>query len=91
MDVFYSPLDCVILGVGTLCLGTLDRKLSVSAGMIGFQQPKCMDETGASLYCTRLRQHCYEAGMCRFGHLGGHFTWTMAKFVTQFVGPVLQP
>ena len=39
MVVFWSPLDVIILGVGTRVFGTVDRIKTASAGLVGFRVP----------------------------------------------------
>ena len=37
--LFWSPLDVIVLGVGTRLFGTIDRVNAVSAGLVGFKRP----------------------------------------------------
>ena len=39
MVVFWSPLDVIVLGLGTRIFGTIDRIKTVSAGLVGFRGP----------------------------------------------------
>jgi len=87
LDVYHSPLDCLVIGVGTVCLGTIDRQRKVSAGMVGFRLPRCLDEPGQWLYQSRLRQHRYRPGA--HGCLGGHFSCTSSRFVAALVKATL--
>src|SRR5262249_38331950 len=41
--VFWSPLDLIVLGLGTRVFGTIDRVNSVSAGLVGFRPPEGAD------------------------------------------------
>lgn len=87
IDVYHSPLDCMVIGVGTVCMGTIDRRRKLSAGMVGFRLPPGLDEPGQMLYRCRLRQHRYRPGMP--GCLGGHFSCTSSRFVAALVGATL--
>ena len=40
MVVFWSPLDVIVLGLGTRIFGTIDRIKTVSAGLVGFRGPR---------------------------------------------------
>jgi pimeloyl-ACP methyl ester carboxylesterase len=91
IDVFHSSFDCVVLGVFTLCMGTIDREWSFSAGMVGFRPPAGADDASRCLYCAKLRNHGFNSAMCAAGHFGGHFTCTLPSFVAHCVGPVLRP
>src|SRR4051812_17529648 len=50
--LFWSPLDLIVLGLGTQIFGTIDRVNSVSAGLVGFQPPDGADPTSYA----KLRQ-----------------------------------
>jgi hypothetical protein len=91
VDVFHSPLDCVILGVGTVCLGTIDRRWQLSAGMIGFEMPKDADAACRDIYRCKLRHHHFRPTMCRSGHFGGHLSCTFPDFIRTYVGPLVNP
>lgn len=74
---YYSPLDFLYLGAGTLLLGTVDRRHSIAAGARGFTTPAGAD---AALYGERLLQRRFRARMLRSGNLGGHLGWTNRLF-----------
>jgi hypothetical protein len=61
MVVFWSPLDVVILGLGTRVFGTIDRVRTVSAGLVGFRGNP-----------AKLRQVRWGPRMIGAGYLGGH-------------------
>ncbi len=43
---FYSPLDLFFCGVGTLLLGSMDRRRTISAGAVGFRAPRVSMKVG---------------------------------------------
>jgi pimeloyl-ACP methyl ester carboxylesterase len=86
---FHSWGDMGYLGLGTIALGTIDRRHSVSAGASGFRIPKDLSDAGRSLYETRLDQVPYRLEMLRSFNLGGHFSPTNRKFVAEWVAPRL--
>jgi len=59
---FNSPLDCLMLSVGTNFFGTVDRFYVNAAGMEGFKAPDNLDEESRRLY-SRLVQSEWSAGM----------------------------
>jgi pimeloyl-ACP methyl ester carboxylesterase len=86
IDVFHSPLDCVILGAATVAVGTVDRAHLPGAGMTGF----ITRSADRDAYAAKLHQHGYEVGMAASGHFGGHFTCTLPDFVNHYVSPVVR-
>jgi pimeloyl-ACP methyl ester carboxylesterase len=90
IDVFYSNLDCVVLGAGTYAMGTIDRIRTPASGMVGFRLPMNTDIVAANLYGTKLHQHGYDPAMSLTGHFGGHLTCTLPEFVNRYVGSVLR-
>ena len=90
IDVFHSPLDFLVLGVGTIAVGTIDRARLPAAGMVGFYPPRGLDEGSQFLYASKLHQHTYQPSMSLTGHFGGHFTCTLPEFVNRYVSPVLR-
>jgi hypothetical protein len=68
--VFWSPLDLIVLGLGTRIFGTIDRINAVSAGLVGFRAPGDLDGPGRAHY-AKLRQVRWRPGMARTGYLGG--------------------
>jgi pimeloyl-ACP methyl ester carboxylesterase len=86
---FYSKGDVGYLVLGTLALGTIDRQHSISAGASGFRQPAHLTDEQRQLYNSRLQQVPYQLSMLRSCNLGGHFSVTNSKFVTDWVAPRL--
>ena len=86
---FWSPRDWFFLGAGTLLLGTLDGKITCSAGMIGFRKPANLSETDARAYDEKLHQQRYAFRMARTFNLGGHFGYTNRLFVETWIAPLL--
>ena len=86
--LFWSPLDLIVLGVGTRLFGTIDRVSGVSAGLVGFRQPVDLDESGRAQY-AKLRQIRWSPGMARTGYLGGHVGPDHPAFLGRYVLPIL--
>lgn len=89
MTVFWSPLDVVILGVGTLLFGTVDRVHSVGAGLVGFQVPTDLDDEGKRQY-AKLRQIRWRPEMASSGYLGGHLGTDHPAFLRKYIVPLLR-
>lgn len=87
---FWSPLDVLLLGLGTLLFGTMDRRHSVGAGLVGFRFPPGLDDEGRRLYRDRLRQIRWGRAMARSGHLGGHAGTDNPAFLRRYVVPLLR-
>lgn len=87
---YYSSLDLPVIGIGTLLLGTMDRRHTISAGALGFRQagndptPSAIPESLG----PRLYQVPYRRDMARFWNFGGHFGWTNAAFVREHIAPL---
>ena len=89
MVVFWSPLDVIVLGLGTRIFGTIDRIKTVSAGMVGFRRPLAGDADRAG----RLPQAPPGAlahGMATTGYLGGHVGPDNPAFLRKYVVPLLR-
>jgi pimeloyl-ACP methyl ester carboxylesterase len=89
MVVFWSPLDVIVLGLGTRIFGTIDRIKSVSAGMVGFRPPSGLDEDDRAEY-DKLRQVRWQAGMAKTGYFGGHVGTDSPAFLRKYVVPLLR-
>ncbi len=87
---FWSPLDVIFLGLGTLLLGTIDGRLSLSSGMIGFREPAGTTEAQQLIYQQKLHQQPYAARMATAFNLGGHFGCTNRVFVEHWIAPLLK-
>jgi pimeloyl-ACP methyl ester carboxylesterase len=89
MVSFWSPLDVVVLGLGTWLFKTADRVRSFSAGLVGFRPPEELDDEGRLLYATKLRQVRWRAEMARTWYLGGHVGPDSPPFLRKYVVPLL--
>ena len=89
MVCFWSPLDLVVLGLGTWLFKTADRVRSFSAGLVGFRPPGGLDDAGRTLYATRLRQVRWRVAMAGSGYLGGHVGPDSPAFLRKYVVPLL--
>lgn len=85
MVVFWSPLDLIVLGLGTQIFGTVDRINAVSAGLVGFRPPASAD--GAQY--AKLRQVRWCPEMAPTGYLGGHVGPDNPAFLRKYVVPLL--
>ena len=88
MVAFWSPLDLVVLGLGTRVFGTVDRVRGVSAGLVGFRPPTDLDEAGRAAY-ARLRQVRWHPRMAPTGYWGGHVGPDSPAFLRRYVLPLL--
>jgi pimeloyl-ACP methyl ester carboxylesterase len=86
---FHSCGDVGYLVLGTLALGTIDRRHAVAAGAGGFQIPADLTDDERDLYEARLHQIPYELAMLRSFNTGGHFSPTNRKFIANWVAPRL--
>jgi pimeloyl-ACP methyl ester carboxylesterase len=91
MVVFWSPLDVIVLGVGTRIFGTIDRIKTISAGMVGFRSPHphpgAADRDAAY---RKLRQVRWRPQMAATGYLGGHVGPDNPAFLRKYVVPLLR-
>jgi pimeloyl-ACP methyl ester carboxylesterase len=87
---YYSPLDFLILGAGTMLLGTFDGKHQVASGARGFIKPPRLTEEGNRLYQEKLFQVPYRASMALQFHWGGHAGCTNRVFVAEEIAPLLR-
>ena len=81
---FCSWFDLLFLGVGTLILGTIDRRHVLASGARGFTSGQRADDG------NRLRQQPYVAKMLRSWNCGGHFGCTNRVFVSEWLAPLLR-
>ena len=84
---FWTPLDVLYLGVGTLACGNLDGSHAPSGGWVGFRPPPKTSPAEQALYQSRLRQCRFEPSMLGQGHFGGHMSWANRLFVAEEVAP----
>jgi len=82
--VFWSPLDLIVLGLGTRIFGTIDRVRSVSAGLVGFRAPEGSDPE----QYAKLRQVRWRPEMAPTGYLGGHVGPDSPAFLRKYVIPL---
>jgi pimeloyl-ACP methyl ester carboxylesterase len=73
-----SMLD-IVVGLGTLMVGTADRKFTPSIGTLGYRGPACRK-------ITSLR---WRPSWIRWGHWGSHFTAPAERFVSECIAPAL--
>jgi len=83
---FYSRRDWVFLGVGTSMWGTMDGKLSSSAGRVSFGAPEAA--SSGSPY-AKLFQLAWNREMSDSGHVGGHLSSGASEFVAKYVAPLI--
>lgn len=88
--VFWSPLDLVILGLGTGIFGTSDRARSWGAGMVGFRRPGADDPPERIEAYRKLRQVRWSPRMSATGYLGGHLGPDSPLFLKKYVLPLLR-
>lgn len=86
---FYSAGDVGYLMLGTLALGTVDRKHAVSAGAVGFRTPGHLNAERREWYESLLHQEPYKLEMLWSRNFGGHVGPANRKFVAQWVAPLL--
>lgn len=86
----YSKKDFFFSGLGTLTLGTLDRKHRVAAGAVGFQTPFRLSEVDRNLYRHHLFQLSHGMEMRKAGHSGLHYGCRSREFVSSNVAPLLR-
>jgi pimeloyl-ACP methyl ester carboxylesterase len=86
---FRNPNDRILLGLGMLIFGTLDRRHVLAAGMVGFRPPQGTSPSDADIYRTKLHEWPWVRRMLRDGHPGGHVGWTEPSFVREWVYRIL--
>jgi len=86
MYVMYSKADVGLLAAGTAIFGTMDRRHSVSAGLVGFRLPA---EPADRTQYLKVRQVPWTIDLAKSGHLGGHMGWTTTRFARDFLAPIL--
>lgn len=72
-----SVLDFVIIGLGTVLVGTGDRKHRMSLGVVGYRGPAC----------RKVVEFRWRPGYLKLGHFGGHFAAPAAGFIAAHVAP----
>jgi hypothetical protein len=79
--------DNLALGLGTLIVGTADRRCRTAAGQYGFR-PVIACSADAALY-GKLRQHPWDPVVAWSGHSGSHYGSIQARFLRAYVLPLL--
>jgi hypothetical protein len=91
MVVFWSPLDVIVLGLGTRLFGTTDRVRTVGAGLVGFKMPAAHAQSpNLSHEYRKLRQIRWHPRMVTTGYFGGHLGPDCPLFLKKYVVPLLQ-
>jgi pimeloyl-ACP methyl ester carboxylesterase len=86
---FFSQGDQFFLALGTWALGTLDGRHQVSAGLLGFQEPRDLSAADHQIYEQKLHQVGYTLKMASAFNLGGHFGCVNRVFVDEYIAPLL--
>lgn len=76
--VVRSPLDFVMLGLGTLLFGTSDRRHAPAAGLRGFRRRP-----------AGVTELSWRPEWMRLGHFGGHCTAVSSAFIAARITPLL--
>lgn len=87
---FWSYLDVIFCGAGTLLLGTIDGRWQPSSGMLSFRAPTSLSAADRQLYQQKLHQQPYSPRMARTFNLGGHFGCVNRVFVETWIAPLLK-
>jgi hypothetical protein len=88
LTLFWSPFDVIVLGAGTTLFGTIDRRKTVSAGLVGFRKPHGLDDADGRQY-DKLKQVRWSPSMATTGYLGGHVGPDSPAFLRKYVLPLL--
>lgn len=81
----YSERDVLILGAGTWLFGTIDRKHTKSAGLIGFR-----DEEDRLIETDRIKQVGWQAEWQELGHYGNHTSWLSGNWSREILAPLIR-
>jgi pimeloyl-ACP methyl ester carboxylesterase len=71
-----SPFD-VIVGLGTIFVGTADRVFAPSIGTLGYR----------GRHCEKLKQVRWRPGFIRLGYWGGHMSPSAERFIAECIVP----
>lgn len=85
----HSPHDFFYLGLGTRTFGTIDRKLRLAAGKVGFTVPHDCDPFDAGLYRTKLHQVAWRPEWLHWRHGGGHLGWADRRFCRDWLSRII--
>jgi pimeloyl-ACP methyl ester carboxylesterase len=86
---FRSICDVLFLGLLTTVAGTIDRKHTPSAGMLGFRSPAQLDPEHEALVRTRFCDMPFRLEMIASFNFAGHFGAANRVFVAEWVAPLL--
>lgn len=86
MTVYSSPIDGLVLGIGTSLFGTMDRVNGESAGRYGFEVPASAD---FNVYQQKLRPAPYRREWAAYGDKGSHIGPMSRAFASHIVAPSL--
>lgn len=84
---FYSSRDWLLLGAGTLLMGTMDGEHTSSAGKNGFTIPP--ESQRPKLY-NKLFQVAWQKEMGQSGNSGSHLSSGAHAFVARYVAPLVR-
>lgn len=88
--VFYSPLDLAISVPLTVAHGFVQAgRIEQTGATTGFKAPPHLNAVETDLYQNRLIQNRFERSMIWSGNIGGHFGWTVPRFISKYVVPYL--
>lgn len=82
----YSPLDALVLGVGTSVFGTMDRKNVSAAGSVGFDVERAVSDPSLRY---KLEQVPWRLEALLTGHLGTHLGKAAYEWNRRYVVPYL--
>jgi pimeloyl-ACP methyl ester carboxylesterase len=85
----YSRYDFVYLGIGTRTFGTIDRRLRLAAGKVGFRVPESLDAASKELYRTKLQQVAWRKQWLHARHAGGHTGWADRRFCREWLSRII--
>lgn len=85
---FSSPLDAVVLGMGTTALGTMDRVYGPSSGWLGIDLEYAAPERELR---DKVTQITWSPSMVSSGHWGGHAQIFGYAWNRRYVAPHLLP
>ena len=86
---YYSPLDFPISAPLTFARGLTQMRLDRSAATFGFEHSRCCETTDRQDK-PELVQLTFRPDMLSTGNTGGHFGWTVPRFVAQHIVPWLR-
>jgi pimeloyl-ACP methyl ester carboxylesterase len=89
IDVFCSRRDWLYLGLGTIVVGTADRRWSAASGRVGFRPPEGPNEDLTPY--AKLHQHPWNECQGWTGNQGGHYGGYQPAFLRAYVLPLLVP